>query len=57
MTHEGMRVKASPRVALALSGLLALVALTGCDTLHGWAQASSGHTPTAGASISLPLGK
>ena len=36
---------------------LALAGLTGCSTFHGWAQASSAHPATAGASISVPLGK
>ncbi len=55
MTPPGMRFHAVSRFALA--ALLALAALTGCSSIHSWAQASSGHSPTAGASVSLPFGK
>jgi hypothetical protein len=37
--------------------LFVLAAFTGCSTVRGWAQGGSGHSPTAGASVSLPLGK
>ncbi len=40
-----------------LSLAFALLALTGCGTLHGSAQAGSGMKPRFGTSISLPLGK
>ena len=53
MTHAGMRLPAVSRLA----ALLTLAALTGCSSVHRWAQASSGHSPTAGASVSLPFGK
>lgn len=52
-----MRVRLLPAAALALAALFALTALTGCGTLHSWAEASAGRAPTAGASISMPLGK
>lgn len=57
MTHPGMRCHAVSRFTPALAALLALAALTGCSSVHSWAQASSGHSPTAGASVSLPFGK
>ena len=37
--------------------LLVASGLTGCTTLHGWAQLGSDRPATAGASVSLPLGK
>jgi hypothetical protein len=47
-----------PRFAsLAIVTLLTLSGLTGCTTLHGWAQLGSDRPSTAGASVSLPLGK
>jgi len=33
------------------------VALSGCSTLHGWAQLGSNHPAQAGASVSVPVGK
>jgi len=41
----------------ALGLLLALGLLAGCSTLHGWAQAGTNRTSSAGASVSIPLGK
>jgi uncharacterized protein YceK len=43
--------------ALAVAAGLLLAGLTGCSTLHSWVQASSGHPATAGASMTVPLGK
>ncbi len=57
MTHPGVRFRAVSRFTPALAVLLTLATLTGCSTVHSWAQASSGHSPTAGASVSLPFGK
>ena len=57
MTHPGMRTRFLSSAALTLAATLALTALTGCSTMRGWAQGGSGHSPTAGASVSLPLGK
>ena len=57
MTHPVMRPRLLPLAALALFLGLSLAGLTGCNTLHAWTQLSSDHTPTAGASMSVPLGK
>ena len=56
VTHPGMHVRPFPP-ALSLAALLLLTSLSGCSALHGWAQGGSGHSPAAGASVSLPLGK
>gem|GEM_PF-2728110 len=48
----------SPRfVTLVLSVLSILSSLSGCTTLRGWARLGSDCPSTAGASVSLPLGK
>ena len=57
MTHPGMRARFLSPAALTVVAMLCLAGLTGCTTIHSWAQASSGHSPTAGASVSLPFGK
>lgn len=45
-----------PALLLALA-VLALVSLTGCTMVHGWAGGGSGRSPHAGASVDIPLGK
>ncbi len=57
MIHSAMPARFSRFASLAFAALLALSGLTGCATLHGWAQLGSDHPSTAGASVSLPLGK
>ena len=44
-------------MARAVAAGLLLAGLTGCSTLHSWVQASSDHPGTAGASMTVPLGK
>lgn len=41
----------------AFAASLALVALSGCSTMHSWVQGGSSHPATAGASVTLPIGK
>lgn len=43
--------------ALTFATGLALVTLTGCSTMHSWVQGGSSHPATAGASVTLPIGK
>ncbi len=57
MTHPVMPPRSSRLASLAVIALLAVSSLAGCTTLHGWAQVGSDHPSTAGASVSLPLGK
>ena len=57
MTHPGMCVRLVPSAAFTFAALLILASLTGCSTLRGWGQGGSGHSPTAGATVRLPLGK
>ncbi|MEO6876464.1 MAG: hypothetical protein ABI222_16735 [Opitutaceae bacterium] len=52
-----MRPRVPFSALLVLATSLVLAGLTGCSTVHGWGQASSGHSPSAGASVNLPLGK
>ena len=57
MTHPGMRFRLASSALLALALSLPGALFTGCSTVHGFAQGRSGQSPTAGASVSLPLGK
>jgi len=57
MTHFPMRPRFASIAVLVFTALLVLASLTGCSTVRGWAQGGSGHSPTAGATVSLPLGK
>jgi hypothetical protein len=57
VTHPGMRPHGQKLTPLALAAGLALIALTGCSTMHSWIQAGSSHPATAGASVSVPFGK
>lgn len=52
-----MRFRFLPIAACAFAVGVFLTGLTGCSTLHSWAQASSGRPATAGASVSVPFGK
>jgi len=52
-----MRPSRRPSATLVFAALLVLASLAGCSTVRGWAQGGSGHSPTAGATVSLPLGK
>ena len=57
MTYLDMSGRRRFRPILTTVALLTLGSLTGCSTLHGWARGGSGHSPTGGATISVPLGK
>jgi hypothetical protein len=57
MTHSAMPSRPSWFASLAVIAVLAVSSLAGCTTLHGWAQLGSDHPSTAGASVTLPLGK
>jgi predicted small secreted protein len=45
------------RIFVTLLLLALSAALTGCGTLNGFGQVGSDLRPTAGASVSVPLGK
>ena len=57
MTLPCMPFRRSATVLRALAFSLVAAGLTGCSTVNGWAAGGTNHSPVAGASVNIPLGK